>query len=390
MSSSKSTATLNSSRELRVVGVQQVVEQRARPPAPPSRSSGIGSGSSDTVLTRLSICPSDSVRISRERSARFSASQAKGCVRTLSASSDQVAAVGAVQRAGLDQREVGDQRAHLREVLDAADEVVVGGVVLVHDRRAAAAAVLDQHVHLVAPQRGLALGLGATRDAEERRAARRPWDARKNSAWSSTSSCTLAEVSRTTGPSAAQAAFSSSMSAVDRVAPSPGGSRSRTLRCASRRHLGHVVDRARELLLRAPRWPSCDAPSASPRAARGTRPGPSPCRSCIGAKPKPAGRAHQRDALPRCAARRSTRSPARGARSNSPSISCSRVRYSSVSKAPGMPVRRSSTSRSMSCAEARARFPAGSSSARGLCGRREVEHVAPASSARCPACAGTG
>ena len=49
-------------------------------------SSGMGSGSSDTVLTRLSIWPSDSMRISRERSARLSASHAKGCVSTLSAS----------------------------------------------------------------------------------------------------------------------------------------------------------------------------------------------------------------------------------------------------------------------------------------------------------------
>ncbi len=50
------------------------------------RSKPMGSGLSPTVLTRLSICPRDSIRISRERIARLSASHAKGCVRTLSAS----------------------------------------------------------------------------------------------------------------------------------------------------------------------------------------------------------------------------------------------------------------------------------------------------------------
>ena len=46
---------------------------------------------------------------------------------------DQVAAVRAVQRPRLDQREVGDEVAELRHVLDAAHEVGVGRVVLVDD-----------------------------------------------------------------------------------------------------------------------------------------------------------------------------------------------------------------------------------------------------------------
>ena len=46
-------------------------------------SSGIGSGSSDTVLTRLSASPSDLMRISPDFRARFSASrltEGLGCV----------------------------------------------------------------------------------------------------------------------------------------------------------------------------------------------------------------------------------------------------------------------------------------------------------------------
>ena len=50
------------------------------------RSSGIGSGSRDTVLTRLSAWASGSVRISRARKARLSASQASGWVSSLIAS----------------------------------------------------------------------------------------------------------------------------------------------------------------------------------------------------------------------------------------------------------------------------------------------------------------
>ena len=47
----------------------------------------------------------------------------------------QIAAIGPVQRAGLDQQEVGNQRTHLRDMLDPADQIAVGGVELLDDRR---------------------------------------------------------------------------------------------------------------------------------------------------------------------------------------------------------------------------------------------------------------
>ncbi len=53
------------------------------------RSSGIGSGSSDSVETRLYIWPIDSMRISRVDSARFRASQANGCISSLWTSSSR-------------------------------------------------------------------------------------------------------------------------------------------------------------------------------------------------------------------------------------------------------------------------------------------------------------
>ena len=47
----------------------------------------------------------------------------------------QIAAVGPVQRARLDQQEIGQQRAHLRDVLDPADQVGIVRVQLLHHRR---------------------------------------------------------------------------------------------------------------------------------------------------------------------------------------------------------------------------------------------------------------
>jgi hypothetical protein len=57
-----------------------------------------------------------------------------------------------VQRAGADQREVGDQRAQLGDVLDAPEQVGVGRVLLRDDRRAVIVLVIDQRVDLVAAQ----------------------------------------------------------------------------------------------------------------------------------------------------------------------------------------------------------------------------------------------
>ncbi len=68
---------------------------------------------------------------------------------------DQVAPVRAVERPRLDQREVGDEVAELGHVLDAAHEVGVGRVVLVHHRGAGLRRPGDQHVDLVAPGRPL-------------------------------------------------------------------------------------------------------------------------------------------------------------------------------------------------------------------------------------------
>ncbi len=74
---------------------------------------------------------------------------------------DQITAVGAVQHAGLDQREVGEQRAHHGDLLHAAHQVEIGRVALVDDRRSGGTAGIDQHVDPIAAQRRrLAGGVG--------------------------------------------------------------------------------------------------------------------------------------------------------------------------------------------------------------------------------------
>ncbi len=65
----------------------------------------------------------------------------------------QIAAVGAVQRAGLDQVEVGDQRAELGDVLDPAHQVRMRRVVLVDHRCALGPGMIDQEIDPVAPKR---------------------------------------------------------------------------------------------------------------------------------------------------------------------------------------------------------------------------------------------
>ena len=68
----------------------------------------------------------------------------------------QIAAVCAMQRTGLDQSEVGPQCAELRDMVHAPDEVVVARVVLGYDRHPVSATVIDQHVYHVTPEgRGL-------------------------------------------------------------------------------------------------------------------------------------------------------------------------------------------------------------------------------------------
>jgi hypothetical protein len=74
---------------------------------------------------------------------------AEGLRQYLAQVEDQVAAVGPMQRAGLDQREVGDQGTHFRHVLDAADQVRQRRVVLMDDRRPLKALAAHDEVHLV-------------------------------------------------------------------------------------------------------------------------------------------------------------------------------------------------------------------------------------------------
>ncbi len=63
-----------------------------------------------------------------------------------------------MQGTGFDEHEIGDQRAHLGNVLDATDERRESRIVLIDDGRALRAAVVDQHIHLITPQRGSAPG----------------------------------------------------------------------------------------------------------------------------------------------------------------------------------------------------------------------------------------
>ena len=136
MLSSKSACTLNRREKSGSSAEQQVVElavaEQHHLDVERNRL-GIERLRRDQVKPDASIgC---SMRISRALMARFKASQANGDSSSLARIEQQIAAVGAMQRAGLDQQEVGDQRAHLGDVLDPADEVAVGGIELLDDRR---------------------------------------------------------------------------------------------------------------------------------------------------------------------------------------------------------------------------------------------------------------
>jgi hypothetical protein len=110
------------------------------------------------VLARFSACSIDSMRISPDCSARFSAGDQPLGVE------DQIAAIGAVQSAREDQVEIGAQRTEPGEVFDAADKVLVGRVVLVDDRRALSPAVVDDDIDLIAAEpHVLRLGQGRRR-----------------------------------------------------------------------------------------------------------------------------------------------------------------------------------------------------------------------------------
>ena len=64
----------------------------------------------------------------------------------------QVAAVGAVQCTGPDQREVSAQGAQVGDVLDPSEQVLVGRVVLIDHRDGTSGTVVDQQVHAVADE----------------------------------------------------------------------------------------------------------------------------------------------------------------------------------------------------------------------------------------------
>ncbi len=67
---------------------------------------------------------------------------------------DQVAARRSMQDARLDQAEVREERAHLRAMLHAPDQVGQGRVVFVADRRALTLTIVDQHVDAIAVEAG--------------------------------------------------------------------------------------------------------------------------------------------------------------------------------------------------------------------------------------------
>jgi len=68
---------------------------------------------------------------------------------------DQVAAVGPVESAGPDEAEIGAQGSHSGAVLDAADEVLVRGVLLVDHRSPLGLGLVHQEVDPVARQDGI-------------------------------------------------------------------------------------------------------------------------------------------------------------------------------------------------------------------------------------------
>ena len=89
----------------------------------------------------------------------FQAVPGEGVAQHLLHIQHQVAAVGAVQGAGLDQGEVGEQGAHVGHVLDAPDQVLVGRIVFEHHRCALGLGIVHQDVDRVAAE-GIVVGRG--------------------------------------------------------------------------------------------------------------------------------------------------------------------------------------------------------------------------------------
>ena len=92
------------------------------------------------------------MRIWPALSARFSDGPAEIAGQQFLRVEDQIAAIGAVQRARHQQVEIGDEGAEAGEMLDPADQGLMGRVVLVDDRRAVLAAIVDETVDPVAAE----------------------------------------------------------------------------------------------------------------------------------------------------------------------------------------------------------------------------------------------
>ncbi len=78
-----------------------------------------------------------------------------GLLQQLARIQQQIAAVGLVQRARLNQRVVGNQRAHLRDVLHPAQQILVGGQLHVDHGRALLLAIVHQQIDLIVREVGL-------------------------------------------------------------------------------------------------------------------------------------------------------------------------------------------------------------------------------------------
>jgi len=94
-------------------------------------SSGIGSGSSDTVVAWLNSCSRVSMRISPALRARLRRCPTEIAAEQFAGVEDQITAIGAVQRPWRQQVEIGDQRPQTGDALHPADERLMRRIVLI-------------------------------------------------------------------------------------------------------------------------------------------------------------------------------------------------------------------------------------------------------------------
>ena len=191
-------------------------------------SSGIGSGSSDTVVVRpmkrADVLDDDFAAHQRALQRRPTERLGQQGARV----DQDHAAVGAMQRAGLDQAEIGDQRALHLQILDAAEQVAERRVQFLDHRRGRGPAWRDQHVDLVAVERAAEAHGGQRRfrrgrrrlheqrqvlqqvGARWRRCVRRTVGRSANAAFTSSNGCAMANcaVSRSSARTASRCSFS--------------------------------------------------------------------------------------------------------------------------------------------------------------------------------------